>query len=144
MTGQQAWMCGYSLCTWPDSVWDAHVYLCMCEARLADRMPEAEHWSQRTAGVSTHATNPLTLTSIMTVGLIPLERAALRGKRWEEVWQGRSYTVCCSSYSACNTKQYVSIPSLQMVFRKLEIIRRDGKENPSPGLFSVYQFLLLF
>lgn len=42
-----------------------------------------EAW--RSAGVSTHATDPLTLTGLMTAGLIPQERSALRGKRCEEV-----------------------------------------------------------
>lgn len=72
------WLCDKSGCVGILCVHDTSLF-----GREADRMPEAEHQSQRTAAVSTHATDPLTLPNIMTVRLIPQVHPALPMKRWE-------------------------------------------------------------
>lgn len=56
---------------------------CMCVFRQVRRTAEVERWSLILIGVSTHATDSVTLTSIMTLELIPEECS--RGKRWEKV-----------------------------------------------------------
>lgn len=156
MTGQQALVCGYSLCPWHCSVWDAHVGLsvrvcvCVCRGRRTGRRPEAEHWSHRTTGVSTHATDPVTLTSIMTAGLILREwpgaqREDLgRTVARRAAQQGPSNTVCCSSYSSCNTEWYVSTPSFLMGFSKLPIIHWHCKEHPLPLSVSLFLIVMDF
>lgn len=76
---------------------------CMCVFRQAWRTAEVERWSLNPIGVSTHATDSVTLTSIMTLGLIPEECS--RGKRWEIVARrmiqlGCGSTTRCKSYSS--------------------------------------------
>lgn len=77
--------------------------MCMCVFRQAWRTAEVEHWSLKPIGVSKHATDSVTLTSVMTLGLIPEECS--RGKRWENVAKGViqlgwGSTTRCKSYSS--------------------------------------------
>lgn len=76
---------------------------CMCVFRQAWRTAEVERWSLNPIGVFTHATDSVTLTIIMTLGLIPEECS--RGKRWEIVARrmiqlGCGATTRCKSYSS--------------------------------------------
>lgn len=89
--------------------------MCMCVFRQAWRTAEVERWSLILIGVSTHATDSVTLTSIMTLELIPEECS--RGKRWEKVARrmiqlGCGSTTRCKSYSSMLLGAICSWPSL--------------------------------
>lgn len=101
-------------CDWATSlgVWVFSMYVtllslgCACVSVSGGRTPEAAHWSQSSTGVSTHATDPVTLTSIMTAGLIPREWPGAQGEEMRRsvvrraTQQGHGCTMCCSSYSS--------------------------------------------
>ena len=120
MTGQHAELCGYSPCTWHCSA----LGLCV----EGGRTPEAEHWSQSTTGVSTHTTDPVTLTNIMTAGLIPREwpgakREEMRRSVARRATQQATTIQCAAAlFLPCNTDWSVSTPSFLMGFCKLPII----------------------
>ena len=146
MTGQPSWWCGYYvLCMWHCSVWDGQVL-----RQAGGRTPEAEHRSQSTTGVSTHATDPVTLTSIMTAGLIPWEwpgarREEMRRSVARRAMQHATAVRCAAALILpCNTEWSVSTPSFLMGFCKLPIIHWHCEEHFALSLpLAVSLFLIL-
>lgn len=103
MTGQQAWVSGYSLCIVRDTA-QFGMSMCVCVCVEAGRMPEAGYWCFHTCHRSSdpHQHNDWGVNSLGVAWR--WERRDEKKCGEEADTAGHGYTVCSNSYSSCNTE----------------------------------------